>query len=127
MYFQIIFLIFFRNWEKKNIQEMSFDLFAYRELKDVVYDCEDRYHQLERMMEHWDEQERERFQRKQSEDFLGQTEGFLAVLEDRLMDFRSVEFRGMKLSEQEMIQLFYFKISGYSSAGPNGRGDGVFC
>lgn len=95
---------------EENIQEMSFDLFAYWELKDVVYDCEDRYHQMERMMEHWDEQERERFQRKQSEDFLGQTEGFLAVLEDRLMDFRSVEFRGMKLSEQEMIQLFYFKF-----------------
>ena len=37
---------------EENIQEMSFDLFAYWELKDVVYDCEDRYHQLERMMEH---------------------------------------------------------------------------
>ena len=26
---------------------MSFDIFAYKELKEFVYDCEDRYHQLE--------------------------------------------------------------------------------
>ena len=26
---------------------MSFDLFAYKELKDVVSDCEDRYHHIE--------------------------------------------------------------------------------
>ncbi len=27
---------------------MSFDLFAYRELKGIVPDCEDRYDQLEK-------------------------------------------------------------------------------
>ena len=35
---------------EENIQEMSFDLFAYRELKEIVPDCEDRYDQLERNM-----------------------------------------------------------------------------
>ena len=29
---------------------MSFDLFAYKELKHVVSDCEDRYHQIERQL-----------------------------------------------------------------------------
>ena len=32
---------------EENIQEMSFDIFAYRELLDVVSDCEDRYHYIE--------------------------------------------------------------------------------
>lgn len=35
---------------EENIREMSFDLFAYKELKDVVSDCEDRYHHMERQM-----------------------------------------------------------------------------
>ncbi|MFR6581426.1 MAG: hypothetical protein ACLURP_04960 [Ruminococcus sp.] len=29
---------------------MSFDLFAYRQLKDTVSDCEDRYDQIERSL-----------------------------------------------------------------------------
>jgi DNA helicase-2/ATP-dependent DNA helicase PcrA len=33
---------------EENIQEMSFDLFAYHELKSVVRDCEDRYDEIER-------------------------------------------------------------------------------
>ena len=33
---------------EENIREMSFDLFAYRELKEIVGDCEDRYDQIER-------------------------------------------------------------------------------
>lgn len=33
---------------EENIREMSFDLFAYRELKGIVSDCEDRYDQIER-------------------------------------------------------------------------------
>ena len=35
---------------EENIREMSFDLFAYRELKDTAADCEDRYDHLERIM-----------------------------------------------------------------------------
>ena len=38
-----------RAW-KENIQEMSFDLFAYRELKGIVSDCEDRYDYLEKLI-----------------------------------------------------------------------------
>ena len=35
---------------EENIQEMSFDLFAYRELKGIVSDCEDRYDYLEELI-----------------------------------------------------------------------------
>ena len=33
--------------------------------------------------------------------------GFLAFLEDELMAFKDVEFRGLKLTENELIHLFY--------------------
>ena len=95
---------------EENIQEMSFDLFACRELREIVSDCEDRYDWLERQMGAADEEETKRYRWKQSEAFVGETEGFLAQLEDRLVDFRLVKFRGMEMSEQEIIQMFYFKF-----------------
>ena len=95
---------------EENIQEMSFDLFAYKELKDTAEDCEDRYDQLERAMRFPDPEADDRFHWKQSADFAAEAEGFLAVLEDRLMDFKPVEFRGMRISEEELIRLFYDKF-----------------
>lgn len=95
---------------EENIREMSFDLFAYRELKDTASDCEDRYDHLERIMKFPDDSEKERFRMKQSEDFIGLIEGFLATLEDRLVDFREINFRGMKMTEEELIRMFYFKF-----------------
>lgn len=95
---------------EENIQEMSFDLFAYRELRGITDDCEDRYHHLERMMKYPDAEQSRRFQKKQSSEFIGEMEGFLAILEDRLMDFREVSFRGIKKTEEELIRLFYFKF-----------------
>lgn len=95
---------------EENIKEMSFDLFAYKELKDTAADCEDRYDHLERIMKFPDDQEKVRFRMKQSEEFVGMIEGFLATLEDRLMDFRPVSFRGMTMSEEELIRMFYFKF-----------------
>ncbi len=95
---------------EENIREMSFDLFAYKELKDTAADCEDRYDQLERMMRFPDAGGEERFCWKQSAEFAGEVEGFLALEEDSLMDFRDIDFRGMHLSEQELIHLFYDKF-----------------
>ena len=95
---------------EENIREMSFDLFAYRELKDTAADCEDRYDHLERIMKFPDDQEKERFRMKQSESFVGLIEGFLAALEDRLVDFRPISFRGSQLTEEELIRMFYFKF-----------------
>ena len=95
---------------EENIREMSFDLFAYRELKDTAADCEDRYDHLERIMKFPDDQEKERFRMKQSESFVGLIEGFLATLEDRLVDFRPISFRGSQHTEEELIRMFYFKF-----------------
>ena len=95
---------------EQNIQEMSFDLFAYRELQDVAVDCEDRYHQIERRMQGIREEEEARFQWKQSEAFVGAVEGFLVGLEDELVDLKDVEYKGMVKTEEELLKLFYFKF-----------------
>ncbi len=95
---------------EENIQEMSFDLFAYKELKNTVSDCEDRYHQIERQLKGMTDEEEERYRQKQLPEFVGQTEGFLAKLEDELMDFSDIEWKGFKKTEQELIELFYFKF-----------------
>ncbi len=92
------------------VQEMSFDLFTYRELKDVAPDCEDRYHQLERLMKFPDPEAYERYLNKQSEWMSGQMEGFLATLEDSLMDFHDLSWNGLYKREAELIHLFYFRF-----------------
>ncbi len=95
---------------EENIQEMSFDIFAYKELKEFVFDCEDRYHQLERQLQGCPKEELDRYRYKQSAGFVGEMEGFLAGLEDRLVEFHDIEWRGFRKTEEELIQLFYFKF-----------------
>ena len=95
---------------EENIQEMSFDLFAYRELKGIVSDCEDRYDYLEKLIHFPEMGIRESYLKKQSAGFVGEMEGFLAVLEDQLMDFKPVKIRTLKKTEEELIHLFYFKF-----------------
>ncbi len=92
---------------EENIKEMSFDLFAYRNLQDVVADCEDRYHYIEHQIRGgvseygtW----------KQSEQYVRAVEGFLIDLEDRLVDFCDVEYKGVKKRADELIRLFYDKF-----------------
>lgn len=96
---------------EEHIQEMSFDLFAYRELKDVVADCEDRYHHIENRMQHSDAEAEERYHWKQSQDFVGAVEAFLVLLEDDLMNFKTFEYRGFAKTAEELVQLFYFKFT----------------
>ena len=95
---------------EENIQEMSFDLYAYKELKPFVYDCEDRYHQIERKLAFADEQQIKRMRWKQSKDFLDEVEAFLLELEDELMNFQTIEYKGFEKTEQEILNLFYFKF-----------------
>lgn len=92
------------------IQEMNMDLYAYKELKAFVFDCEDRYDEIERQVFLHDERRMQRFNEKQSSGFIGISEGFLAELEDRLVNLCPVSFRGIEKTEQEMIRLFYFKF-----------------
>lgn len=96
---------------EEHIREMSFDLFAYRELKDIVADCEDRYHHIENRIYKWDKDAEERYHWKQSQDFVGAVEGFLVLLEDDLMNFKKFEYRGFTKTAEELVQLFYFKFA----------------
>ena len=95
---------------EEHIQEMSFDLFAYRELKSIAVDCEDRYHHIEKHMQYRDAEAERRHQWKQSEDFIGATESFLVLLEDDLMNFKRFEYRGFTKTAEELVELFYFKF-----------------
>ena len=93
---------------EENIREMSFDLFAYKRLKNTVSDCEDRYDLIERQISGLCDEEL--LKEKQSRDFLDRMEGYLAELEDSLLNFRDIEHRGVVKKEQEIIELFYFKF-----------------
>ncbi len=95
---------------EENIREMSFDLFAYQELKGIAADCEDRYHQIERQIAGIKKEAEERFRWKQSEAFVREIEGFLVELEDRLVDFHDVEYRGIQKSAKEILNFFYYKF-----------------
>ena len=94
---------------EENIQEMSFDLFAYRKLQDTAVDCEDRCDQIEREMR--DPKAAERFALKQSQAFVDQMEGFALELEDELMNFSDVSYKSFVKSESEIITLFYDKFA----------------
>ena len=94
---------------EENIREMSFDLFAYKQLKDVVSDCEDRYDQIERVLKY--PELTAGYEEKQSQDFLDGIEMFVTELEDSLMNFKDVEYRGFTKTEAEIIELFYFKFT----------------
>lgn len=93
---------------EENIQEMSFDVFAYRELQDTVADCEDRYTQLERTLQKRDG--RDQVPLKQSEEFLDAMEEYILGLEDDLMNFQDVSLRSFVMPEREIIRLFYEKF-----------------
>ena len=94
---------------EENIQEMTFDFFAYQELKDLVYDCEDKYDLIERSME--DAEVSELFWEKQSQDFIDQMEGYLMLLEDDLMNFKDINYRGYHVSANQILKLFYEKFT----------------
>lgn len=131
---------------EENIQEMSFDLFAYHELRrntatqgNVIYgkesrdqsgnsksisggtdwnikmiavDCEDKYHQIEREIAGVDDADQKRYEWKQSVEYVQAIEGFLIELEDRLVDFEDVEFKGIRKSASEIMEFFYEKYTG---------------
>lgn len=93
---------------EENIQEMSFDLFAYQELRDTAADCEDKYDMIEQAMK--DLAVGERCREKQSGEFLDQMEEFLLILEDELMNFTNVEYRHYQIPSSRIIELFYEKF-----------------
>ena len=93
---------------EENIQEMSFDVFAYRQLCDTVNDCEERGDQIERNLKFSDEQAR--FLEKQSEKFSAKLRAFALQLEDDLMDFSGFQYKKMEKSEKEIADMFYCRF-----------------
>jgi len=97
---------------EENILEMSFDLYAYKELKKYR-DTEDRYVYLERLLtlpekEAWEYQAR--VSEKQSKDYVLELNEFVLFLEDSLMNFRDFNYKKMHRTEQELRTLFYDKF-----------------
>lgn len=96
---------------EENIKEMSFDLFAYKQLRDTVSDCEDRYDEIERRI-YFPEQV-SLSEKKQSQEFVNLLERYVVELEDRLMNFKDIEYKGFVKTEAQIIELFYFKFQDY--------------
>ena len=96
---------------EEHIREMSFDIFAYQELKELVADCEDRYHHIENRIRCKEKEAEQRYRWKQSQEYVGTVESFLVFLEDDLMNFKDFEYRGMRKKACELLELFYFKFS----------------
>lgn len=94
---------------EENIQEMSLDLFAYQELKGIAADCEDRFHQIEKRIAGIDEESEKRFKWKQSKEFVQAVEGFLIELEDRIVDFKNIKYKGLEKKAEDILDFFYYK------------------
>lgn len=93
---------------EENIREMSFDIFAYRELKGIVADCEEKYDQIERMLRN--EDGTEQYHYKQSVEFVNELNGFVLELENDLMDFKPIHFKFINKRADEIMELFYYKF-----------------
>ncbi len=97
---------------EENILEMTFDLYAYKELKKYR-DTEDRYVYLERLLTLPEEEAvkyQERVSEKQSKDYVHELNAFALMLEDSLMNFRPVNYKKLHREEWEIQKLFYEKF-----------------
>lgn len=97
---------------EENILELSFDLYAYKELKQYK-DTEDRYGYLERLL-NLPEEDARKYQKtvaeKQSRDYVIELNGFVLFLEDSLMNFKDFSYKKIYRTEQELRTLFYEKF-----------------
>lgn len=97
---------------EENILELSFDLYAYKELKQYK-DTEDRYGYLERLL-NLPEEDARKYQKtvaeKQSKDYVIELNGFVLFLEDSLMNFKDFSYKKIYRTEQELRTLFYEKF-----------------
>ncbi|MCM1468220.1 MAG: AAA family ATPase, partial [Alistipes sp.] len=98
---------------EENIREMSFDIFAYKELKGIAADCEEKYDQIERMLKAGavsDDGTAKEYHYKQSKEFVNELNGLVLELESGLMDFRDIRFKFINKKADEIAELFYYKF-----------------
>lgn len=97
---------------EEQICEMSFDDYAYHELKEYC-DCEDCYDQIERSLseELIDSNKRKRRLFRQSKEYAKEIYGYVLGLESDGISFRDVQFEKMRKTAGEIQELFYMKFS----------------
>ncbi len=102
---------------EENIREMNLDIFAYRELRDFVYDCEDRYDEIERLIR-LQKRSRSSFRKecdllryRNSKDFTRDMEEFLLGLEDEIVELHDVTYKKFTMKQEEINTLFYEKFA----------------
>ena len=120
---------------EENIQEMSFDIFAYHELKATVHDCEDRYDEIERglagermaagckmpeagmedgngrkqaAIRRKHSEKSDMFHHKQSPEFVSLLREYVLLAEDGLMRFSDFRYKGFQKSAREIMEKFYY-------------------
>ena len=105
---------------EENICEMTFDDFAYRELRPYG-EAEDRYDEMEKLL-HADadagyflvkslKPATEEALYKQTKEYLEELEGFILSLEWEIMDFKDFRYKKMEMKEAEIADMFYEKLS----------------
>lgn len=101
---------------EENISEMSFDIFAFYELKEFIADCEEKFDHIERMMRIEsdeilaDSDLESIYKHKQSREFVNEMNGYVLELESYLMKFCDVHFKYVNKSAEEISELFYYKF-----------------
>lgn len=94
---------------EENIQEMTLDDFAYRELQEYG-EAEDRYDEIEKMLQGAYNYSKEA-RCKQTKSYVEELNGFVLSLEWELMNFKDFRYKKMEIQESEIIELFYEKMT----------------
>lgn len=96
---------------EENIREMSFDDYAYHELKGIC-DCEDRYDQIERnlSLERKDVLKKEKRLSRQSKDFAMEIYGYVLGMENDGIVFKDIKYKKIEKTARELEKLFYYKF-----------------
>lgn len=111
---------------EENICEMTFDDFAYRELRSYG-EAEDRYDEIEKRL-HMDSMGdflTEEADAKQTKEYVEELNAFALSLEWELMNFKDFHYKKMEMKESEISDLFYEKFADGSDLKPYGKNRGI--
>jgi len=96
---------------EENILEMSFDTFAYRELKEYVRDTQDRSDLIETLLS--GNENPNGYLDKITSDFVGEIDTYCILLEDELLRTRDITIRKWTKTAREIEELFYYKFTDF--------------
>lgn len=94
---------------EENICEMTFDVFAYRELTDIG-EAEDKYDEIEKELAGLDENERTEAAYRQTKAYVTELDGFILELEYEIVNFRNFRYKKMSMKENDIATMFYEKF-----------------